>query len=204
MALSVITNGGKVQDRFLDRYVLKSKDKSPDGTDWPKYIQMAGGPILSHDEKMLLPYLLDESVPLRKKGVVRDNFTEDSGEENIRALILSQVLSLKLHSSHLGEVKDLCVVGGGAGNSLMMQWIADAFDADTYTIENPAVAAPLGCAISAAVIALNISYEEAAEKALNQIKDKRYKQELIDRGIKDIIELGIAFEGKNVLVLQGK
>ena len=46
----------------------------------------------------------------------------------------------------------------------MMQWIADAFGAETYTIENFAVAAPLGCAVSAAVKALNISYEEAAEK----------------------------------------
>ena len=32
------------------------------------------------------------------------------------------------------------------------------------TIENFAVAAPLGCAISAAVKALNISYENAADK----------------------------------------
>lgn len=50
----------------------------------------------------------------------------------------------------------------------------------------------------------NETLEIAAEKALNQIKDKRYKQELIDRGVKDIIQLGIAFEGKKVLVLQGK
>lgn len=44
------------------------------------------------------------------------------------------------------------------------------------------------------------SIEEAGEKALKQIKDKNYKVELLDRGIKDIIELGIAFEGKKVLV----
>jgi len=46
----------------------------------------------------------------------------------------------------------------------MMQWIADAFDAKTYTIENFPLAAPLGCAISAAVKSLDISYEEAAER----------------------------------------
>ena len=164
MALSVITNGGKVQDNFLREYVLKSEDRSPGTQDWQKYIDLAGDPLISNDERLLLPYLLDESVPLRKKGIIRDNFPEKYAGVNIRALIISQVLSLKLHSGHLGEVNDLCVVGGGTGNSLMMQWIADAFDADTCTIENPAVAAPLGCAISAAVKALEISYEEAAER----------------------------------------
>ncbi len=159
MALSVITNGGKVQDDFKGRYVKDSEDSS-----WKKYTDMAGDSKLSSDEKLLLPYLFDESVPLRKKGIIRDGFSDESGEQNIRALILSQVLSLKLHSDHLGDVKDLCVVGGGAKNSTMMQWIADAFGAETYTIEDPATAAPLGCAIGAAVKALNISYEEAADR----------------------------------------
>ena len=164
MALSVITNGAKVHDHFIKRYLLKSEDKSPVDSDWKEYVNMAGPALLSSNEKLLLPYLFDESVPLRKKGIIRENFNQDNPEENIRALILSQVLSLKLHSNHLGEVKELCVVGGGAKNSLMMQWIADAFNAETYTIENPAVAAPLGCAISAAVKTLNISYEEASKR----------------------------------------
>jgi xylulokinase len=164
MALSVITNGAKVHDHFIKRYLLESKVKSPVDSDWKEYVDTAGPALLASDEKLLLPYLFDESVPLRKKGIIRDNFSLDNPEENIRALILSQVLSLKLHSNHLGEVKELCVVGGGAKNSLMMQWIADAFNAETYTIENPAVAAPLGCAISAAVKTLNISYEDAAKR----------------------------------------
>ena len=42
--------------------------------------------------------------------------------------------------------------------------------------------------------------EKAADAALKQIKDKDYKSELIEKGIKNIIELGIAFEGKKVLV----
>ncbi|OFI07072.1 putative AAA-ATPase [Clostridium acetireducens DSM 10703] len=42
--------------------------------------------------------------------------------------------------------------------------------------------------------------EDGVEKALNQIEEKDYKQELLDLGIKNIIELGIAFEGKEVLV----
>lgn len=43
--------------------------------------------------------------------------------------------------------------------------------------------------------------EEAAENAINQIKNKNYKQELLDEGIKNIIEIGIAFKGKEVRVV---
>jgi hypothetical protein len=42
--------------------------------------------------------------------------------------------------------------------------------------------------------------EKAADAALKQIKDRDYRAELIERGIKNIIELGIAFEGKKVMV----
>jgi hypothetical protein len=42
--------------------------------------------------------------------------------------------------------------------------------------------------------------ETALEKALKQIKDMEYKQELLSRGISEIVEIGIAFDGKEVLV----
>jgi hypothetical protein len=46
----------------------------------------------------------------------------------------------------------------------------------------------------------NESLEKACDVALKQVKEKKYRQELIDRGIQNIIELGVAFEGKNVMV----
>jgi sugar (pentulose or hexulose) kinase len=75
---------------------------------------------------------MDESVPLKDKGIHRDRLHPDNAAGNIRALHLSQVLSMKCHSSHLGAVDQLCIVGGGARNELMRQWMADAFDAVTY------------------------------------------------------------------------
>lgn len=42
--------------------------------------------------------------------------------------------------------------------------------------------------------------EQSAEAALQQIEDKRYESELRDRGIREIVKLGIAFEGKQVLI----
>ena len=49
----------------------------------------------------------------------------------------------------------------------------------------------------------NETLEIACDTALKQIEDKRYDIELKDRGVKKIIKLAIAFEGKNVLVHQG-
>ncbi|MCT4618794.1 MAG: ATP-binding protein [Marinisporobacter sp.] len=42
--------------------------------------------------------------------------------------------------------------------------------------------------------------ELAVENALKQIVEKNYKQELLDLGVKNILEMGVAFEGKEVLV----
>ena len=38
------------------------------------------------------------------------------------------------------------------------------------------------------------------DKILKQIEDKGYSQELLDRGVKRILYLGFAFEGKHVLI----
>lgn len=42
--------------------------------------------------------------------------------------------------------------------------------------------------------------EQAADRAITQIKDKRYSTQLRDRGIANIIELGIAFKGKKMCI----
>jgi len=44
--------------------------------------------------------------------------------------------------------------------------------------------------------------KEAAGKALKQIEDKKYEQELITKGFKDTVKLAIVFKGKNVGVIQ--
>ncbi len=46
----------------------------------------------------------------------------------------------------------------------------------------------------------NEDLEIAVEAALKQIQDKNYKQELINRSIDSILEIGIAFQGKELLV----
>ena len=49
----------------------------------------------------------------------------------------------------------------------------------------------------------NKSMEKAADEALNQIKDRKYETEMKQRKIKEILHLGIAFNGKKVKVKLG-
>ena len=164
MALTVFTNGAKLHEFFLDKYVPKVGQDSEDDDRWEAYVSTAGEAILREDEPLMLPYLRDESVPLRPAGILRDGFYDQDARTNIRSLHLSQVLSLKLHSGHLGRTDALCVVGGAGRNRFLRQLIADVFNSNTYNIRHTGFAAALGCAISGARVLLNISYEEAAER----------------------------------------
>ncbi len=47
------------------------------------------------------------------------------------------------------------------------------------------------------------SLDDAANDALAQIEARKYETELRARGIKDVLKLGIAFKGKEVMIKQG-
>lgn len=156
MALTVITNGGKLHREFCDRYA---------GGDWSRYAELAGSrEIDPENEPLMLPYLSDESVPVAPAGIVRDGFDESDAEANVRALHLSQVASMRVHSQHLADVRRVNVVGGGAANVFLRQAIADAFGATVTVADNAAAAAPFGCALSAARYALGTSYEDVVHR----------------------------------------
>jgi xylulokinase len=170
MALSCMTNGGKLHEEFLRKYILKSADKPIGQAEWNAYRQAAGQPVLTENEKIMLPYLFDESVPRCKAGIIREGFDETSANDNVRALYVSQALALKLHSSHLSDIKSFCIVAGGSKDPFFRQIITDLFNAESFIIQNSDFAAPLGCAISGAKHALNVSYDQAADMFV--IKDK--------------------------------
>lgn len=160
MALTVFTNGSKVHDYIFEKYGYGGTSDD----EWKKYAAAAGSPVLSPEEPLMLPYLMDESVPLRKSGFVYDGLKSSESISEIRALHISQALALKKHSSHLTNFNSICLVGGGSRNSFMKQIIADVFGTTVYCMENAVYAAPNGCAISGARYLLGLSYAEAAEK----------------------------------------
>ncbi|MFO8062999.1 MAG: FGGY family carbohydrate kinase [Spirochaetia bacterium] len=165
MALSVITNGTKVHDEFRRRY-------SHDGS-WENYATLAGPRAVTPEDPLLLPYLQEESVPLRPAGIMRDGFGEDEAMLNVRGLHLSQALSLRLHASHVTDPESLAVVGGGSFNERLRTFITDAFGAQTYRIRDGEYAAPLGCAVAAARYVLDTDYEEAVTRFVQAEEDSR-------------------------------
>lgn len=52
-------------------------------------------------------------------------------------------------------------------------------------------------------IFLKTTMEEATTAALKQIEYMKYSDELVSRGIKDIIKLVIVFKGKEIKITQG-
>ena len=161
MALSVITNGGKLHDEFRDRYA---------GGSWETYANLAGATRdtasfrVSVDEPIMLPYRYAESVPVAPAGIVREGLSEEDAAANVRALHISQALSLGLHASHLQTGQEIAIVGGGSRNALFRKIITDLFGVRTYLIRNADSAAPFGCAVAAARWAEGLSYAEAAAR----------------------------------------
>lgn len=169
MALSVVTNGGKVHEAFLRRYLGKSPTETLGPADWERYVELARPQDpLREDEPLLLPYLMDESVPLAKAGVVRDGFGEEDAAANIRALHVSQAVALRLHAGHLAGVREFCVAAGGAKNPFFRQLLADCFGAACWSLRDADVAAPLGCAVSGLRRLRGGGYHLAVARALRK------------------------------------
>jgi hypothetical protein len=58
----------------------------------------------------------------------------------------------------------------------------------------------LGIVIEFKKVNIDEDLKGAVEGALKQIEDKQYKQDLVRKGIEDVLEIGIAFSGKKVMV----
>jgi len=166
MALSCITNGGKLHEDFLRRYVAAGGPFS--AAHWQRYAELAGDTRLGPDESLMLPYLMDESVPVRRAGIVRQGFGEDDAAANIRSLHVSQALSLRLHAGHLAHPGEMAIVGGGAANLAFRRLLTDLFGCRTFVIANADLAAPLGCAVAAGRHALRLTYAAAARRFVHR------------------------------------
>ncbi len=199
MSLCCITNGAKVHDHFVKKYIIGSSEGVINKMHWQEYDKKTGESQLSKDEKLMLPYLSDESVPLCKHGIIREGFGKDDAQSNIRALHIAQCLALKLHSFHLDKINNICIVGGSSKSPVLRQILTDVFNAPSYSIKNSDFAAPIGCAIAGAKAILKISYQKAAEMFVR--KDESTKLQPNKNNlpiIKHLLERYAAFEEKHL------
>ena len=110
--------------------------------------------------RLILPYFEPESTPLVLSPRVRRNYREASPAEEVRALLESQALSLRLHSEWLGEsVRRIRLTGGASASEGFRQILADVFQADVETI-SVTNSAGLGAAMRAANAVEGIPFEK--------------------------------------------
>lgn len=103
-------------------------------------------------EFLMLPYFGAESTPaVLKPGVVYGFDPEKATKmERVRALLESQILSMRLHSGWLGEkFTRIRVTGGASKSAALRRIIADVFQAPVETI-SVGNSAGLGAALRAA------------------------------------------------------
>ena len=109
--------------------------------------------------RLILPYFEPESTPLVLSPRVCRNYREASAAEEVRALLESQALSLRLHSEWLGEkFHRIRLTGGASGSEGFRQILADVFQAEVETI-SVTNSAGLGAAIRAANTVAGIPLE---------------------------------------------
>lgn len=110
--------------------------------------------------RLMLPYFEPESTPPVLSPRVCRNYQEASAAEEVRALLESQALSLRLHSEWLGEkFRRIRLTGGASGSEGFQQILADVFQAELETI-SVTNSAGLGAAIRAANAVDGIAFEE--------------------------------------------
>jgi xylulokinase len=170
MSLICFTNGGKLHEEFLKRYILQGQEREPTAEDWAQYKEVASqGGFGKH---LMLPYLLAESVPVAPAGIIRDgSFDENDPAMNIAALYFSQLAALRVHLGPIQIPGEICMVAGGGKDHVMRKLAADIFGATTFTIEDAGYAAPLGCAIAAMREVLKLPYDEVTSRFVQRIPE---------------------------------
>ena len=151
MSLICFTNGSLAREKIRETAKV----------DWNTFDTMSAG-TENPDYHLLLPYFDAESTPLQLKSGPRYNFdqTAEPPEKLIRALLESQALSMKLHTSWLKDpIRKIRLTGGASACKGFRQIIADTFQAEVETI-SVSNSAGLGAAFRAANGAGKIPFPE--------------------------------------------
>lgn len=157
MSLTCFKNGSLARERV----------KEECGVDWTYFDQTAFAETKpGNDGNMMLPYFIPEITPLVLEAGVRLRGTPDfeagkaSSAVKIRALVESQMLSMRLHARWIGEdFKTIRVTGGASRSRGLVQVLADVFQAHVETIAVPDSAA-LGAALRAAQAECGMPWRE--------------------------------------------
>lgn len=155
MSLTCFSNGSFAREIIKERI----------GCDWTYFGKTALEETRpGNDGRLMLPYFGPESTPLVLAPGVRLNYdpAASTNAQNIRAIVESQLLSMRRHTAWLNEPFRVIRVTGGASQATgFRQIVADIFQSTVEVISMPNSAA-LGAAMRAANVAGNIPLHELA------------------------------------------
>jgi xylulokinase len=119
-----------------------------------------------NEGNLMLPYFSTESTPVVLNPEVKYNFCTDKAdsETKIRCILESQALSMRLHSSWMGETFTRIRITGGASNCVpFLQILADVFQAQIERI-SITDSAGLGAALRVANAVAKLPFHELFEQ----------------------------------------
>ncbi|RLN94043.1 hypothetical protein BBJ28_00019016 [Nothophytophthora sp. Chile5] len=150
MAMICFKNGSLTRQEVRDRRA---------GASWDKFETMmqatkagnGGATAFYYQDPEITPSTLSAGVIGFDASGARTDPSLAPPEVEVRAVVESQFLSLRLHAERLGVNKPqrLIVVGGASANKCMLQVLADVFDAPVYRLTCASNSAALGGAFRA-------------------------------------------------------
>ncbi|KAF1794242.1 Chloramphenicol acetyltransferase-like domain [Phytophthora cactorum] len=150
MAMICFKNGSLTRQDVRDRRASAS---------WEKYEELmqitktgnGGNTAFYYQDPEITPSTLKAGVVSFDASGARINMSLSPPEVEVRAVVESQFLSLRLHAEKLGVNKPqrLIVVGGASANKCMLQVLANVFNAPVYRLTCASNSAALGGAFRA-------------------------------------------------------
>jgi xylulokinase len=135
---------------FKNGSLAREKIKNYFNLNWKQFSSILRKTPPGNYGKIILPYFLPEIVPMvLKPKVFRYNLNENDMEGNVRAIIEAQFLTMRLHSSWIGEKpKEIYATAGASANEEILQIAADIFNTKirAFSVTNSAA---LGAALRA-------------------------------------------------------
>ncbi|OGV34960.1 MAG: hypothetical protein A2020_13350 [Lentisphaerae bacterium GWF2_45_14] len=141
MSLICFSNGSLARER------IKTLCK----VDWEFFDRTAGEMTRAgNNGKLMLPYFEPESTPKVLTPGVKRNYSNAEPAEEIRTIMESQAISMKIHSEWQQEdFKKIRITGGASGSQAFRKILADVFQAEIESISIKNSAA-LGAALRVA------------------------------------------------------
>lgn len=150
MAMICFKNGSLTRQEVRDRRAGASWDKFGELMESTK-AGNGGVTAFYYQDPEITPSTLKAGVVGFDANGARTDISQAKAEEEVRAVVESQFLSLRLHAERLGvnKPKRLIVVGGASANTCMLQVLASIFNAPVYRLTCASNSAALGGAFRA-------------------------------------------------------